>query len=189
MTHHLQATYGHPRHRVRPRPQHRLVRPRDRRPDAQHRRQLRPDLPERLLQQHLRIATNRCTGATVRWRHAHRRAVCLQRGTKLFTAVDAAMLRLATQPVSSGGQHGWPDLNAPPASQVNQWKSWMEGVWADTVSQKRSRQPVRTWLVASRQSSLGVSIACSLLVCKRTEPLAASGMKRRSSSAMPCAAA
>jgi hypothetical protein len=51
----------------------------------------------------------------------------------LFTAVDAAMLRLATQPVSSGGQHGWPDLNAPPASQVNQWKSWMEGVWADTV--------------------------------------------------------
>lgn len=51
----------------------------------------------------------------------------------MFTAVNAAMLRLATQPVSTGGQHGWPDLNAPPASQVHQWRSWMERVWTDTV--------------------------------------------------------
>ncbi|WP_020393177.1 lantibiotic dehydratase [Kribbella catacumbae] len=51
----------------------------------------------------------------------------------MFTVVDAAMVRLATQPGIAGGLHGWPDLNAPPATQVHQWKSWMDQVWTDTA--------------------------------------------------------
>ncbi|MGC4939277.1 lantibiotic dehydratase [Kribbella sp. DT2] len=50
----------------------------------------------------------------------------------MFTVVDAAMLRLATQPGHAGALHGWPDLNAPPASQVLQWKSWLGRVWTET---------------------------------------------------------
>ncbi|MCP2303321.1 thiopeptide-type bacteriocin biosynthesis domain-containing protein [Actinokineospora globicatena] len=42
----------------------------------------------------------------------------------MFTVVDAAMLRMATQPVTAGE---WPDV----AGDVPQWRGWLARAWAD----------------------------------------------------------